>query len=577
MSRSEDYLDNLLTSVTDTLNEFDNDFEQNRESLKESYQTQNDLPSKTQSALDEIREENFLREFEDEINRGKTDDDFLAEFERELNGESGSELNHAADRDGTDSFSVPEDNPDLPDADLEDFFKEDAADSGMDAFQQQEDDFMQDSATMAMPQEEPATVAFDQEPQTVSMEPDMGEDVFSQMANEQDKSMEAPKGMEGLEDIFGDFGDADTILQELEEGITQPSDDSTAMAESQPDVDDSLTEILNGSDEEALSEIDKLLDADGDDDSTQKMDAQDDPLPMGPDFSFDESSLDGEDASDQKKKERNKNGLFGKISRMLFGTPAELDPEAAAEYEAAKAAMGQKEEQDQKALKEKKKQEKELKKQQKKEAAEQKKQEKEAAKAEKAAKKAAKPKKEKKPKQKNKMPKEPPLPKVPVAMMWILALSLLVLVFLGTSFVGYAVPVKESREAFENGDYVTAYRKLQGIKIRKNDKELMHAASTLAGVQTEMEAYTALMEQKQYEMALDCLVRGYNRCNLHSADAEEWNVADEMTDMQEKFDLLLKEQFDVSKHKAKKLYKIKKRSEYTLELQKILDNLGLEY
>ena len=42
MSRSEDYLDNLLTSVTDRLNEFDDDFEQNRESFKESYQTQND-------------------------------------------------------------------------------------------------------------------------------------------------------------------------------------------------------------------------------------------------------------------------------------------------------------------------------------------------------------------------------------------------------------------------------------------------------------------------------------------------------------------------------------------------------
>ena len=87
MSRSEDYLDNLLTSVTDRLNEFDDDFEQNRESFKESYQTQNDLPSKTQSALDEIREENFLREFEDELNKGRADEDFLAEFERELNGE----------------------------------------------------------------------------------------------------------------------------------------------------------------------------------------------------------------------------------------------------------------------------------------------------------------------------------------------------------------------------------------------------------------------------------------------------------------------------------------------------------
>ena len=211
---------------------------------------------------------------------------------------------------------------------------------------------------------------------------------------------------------------------------------------------------------------------------------------------------------------------------MLFGTPAELDPEAAAEYEAAKAALGKNEETDPKVLKEKKKQEKELKKQQKKEAAEQKKQEKDAAKAEKAAKKAAKPKKEKKPKQKNKMPKEPPLPKVPVMMMWILALSLLALVFLGTSLVGYSLPVKESREAFESGDYVTAYRKLQGMKVRKNDKELLKASSTLAGIQTELDAYTALMEQKQYEMALDCLVRGFNRCNLHSADAEEWNFGE---------------------------------------------------
>ncbi len=443
-----------------------------------------------------------------------------------------------------------------------------------------EDLFREDSETIAMP-DEPATAAFDQEPQTVSLEtpePDMGEDVFSQMANEQDKSMEAPKGMEGLEDIFGEFGDADSILQELENGITQPADDSSAaQQETQSSMGESLTEILNESDEEALSEIDKLLNTEEQDGNTQAMDAEADPLPMGPDFSFDESSLGEEDGGEKKKKERNKNGFFGKISRMLFGTPAELDPEAAAEYEAAKAALGKNEETDPKVLKEKKKQEKELKKQQKKEAAEQKKQEKDAAKAEKAAKKAAKPKKEKKPKQKNKMPKEPPLPKVPVMMMWILALSLLVLVFLGTSLVGYSLPVKESREAFESGDYVTAYRKLQGMKVRKNDKELLKASSTLAGIQTELDAYTALMEQKQYEMALDCLVRGYNRCNLHSADAEEWNVADKLTDLQDKFDLLLKEQFDVSKRKAKKLYQIKKRSDYTMELHKILDQLGLEY
>lgn len=629
MSRSEDYLDNLLTSVTDKLNEFDDDFEQNRESFKESYQTQNDLPSKTQSALDEIREENFLREFEDELNKGSEDEDFLAEFERELNGEdmgpsredtSGLDLldglvnemdshenngNSSRQPDTDRTVAMPQD--DSMDADLEEFFRNDpqagasaapAADA-LDPFEDMrtmeqpaapessgqgplEPDFLSDEDLTAMfsaqddPEpptaafdEEPATEAFADEPETVAMDtqsPDIG-------VKEQEKSMEAPKGMEGLEDIFGDIlgDDADSILNELENGGTVPHDtEGTQQAE--PILDERLKDILDGSDDEALSEIDQLLASDHGDETQDN----EGPLAMGPDFSYDEAALGESDAGDKKKKEKNKNGLFGKLSRILFGTPAELDPEAAAEYEAAKAAMKQKEE-DPQAVKERKKQEKEQKKQQKKEEAEKKKQEKEAAKAEKAAKKAAKPKKEKKPKPKSQVPKEPPLPKVPVMMMWILALSLMVLVFLGTYLAGYSTPVKASKEAFEKGDYVTAYTKLQGMKVREADQSLLNASAALAGIQAQMDAYTALMEQKQYEMALDALVRGYGRCLLNSADAEEWGVSDELKKMEDQFDLLLKEQFDVTKHRAKKLYNMKKRSDYTLALHEILDKLGMEH
>ena len=254
-------------------------------------------------------------------------------------------------------------------------------------------------------------------------------------------------------------------------------------------------------------------------------------IPSGPDFSFEESVIDTGDSDKKRKKEKNPNSPFAKLSRMLFGTPEELNPEAAAEYEAAKAAMGNKEELDPKARKEKKKQEKELKKQQKQEEAEKKKQEKEAAKAEKAAKKAAKPKKEKKPKKKDAMPKEPPLPKVPVMMMWGIALSMLVLIILGTVLLGYSIPVSESKEAFDKGDYVTAYAKLKSIEVKPEDEELLHAATALASVQTELDAYTALMELKQYEMALDSLIRGYGRCAIHSADAEEWGVSSQLTEM----------------------------------------------
>lgn len=619
MSRSEDYLDNLLTSVTDRLNEFDDDFEQNRESFKESYQTQNDLPSKTQSALDEIREENFLREFEDELNKGRADEDFLAEFERELNGEDVqpaaqeepemdlldelfSQMNEEKD-DQTIEMPQPDQTDADPFADMRTMEPDEAASSSDE--HTLEPDFLSDEDLTSMlkePEEEPAVPdltsmlkepeeepaipdfsGFDDEPATAAM--DSGDDEATTALNdeepqtvamdtqEQEKSMEAPKGMEGLEDIFGDIlgDDADSLINELENGTLSEDADRTQQ-NTEPILDDRLKDILDGSDEDALSEIDQLLDADSDSGTQEK----EDPLAMAPDFSYEESSLGDGETGEKKKREKNKNGLFGKISRMLFGTPAELDPEAAAEYEAAKAAMKQTEE-DPKAVKERKKQEKEQKKQQKKEEAEKKKQEKDAAKAEKAAKKAAKPKKEKKPKQKKQVPKEPPLPKVPVMMMWILALSLMVLVFLGTFLIGYSTPVKASKEAFEKGDYVTAYEKLQGIKVRAADKDLLKASSALAGIQAQLDAYIALMEQKQYEMALDALIRGYGRCLLNSADAEEWGVLDELEKMQDQFDLLLKEQFDVTKHRAKKLYNINKRSEYTLALHEILDKLGMEH
>ena len=160
-------------------------------------------------------------------------------------------------------------------------------------------------------------------------------------------------------------------------------------------------------------------------------------------------------------------------------------------------------------------------------------------------------------------------------MMWTLALSMLVLILLTSSLLGYSVPVNAAKEAFEKEDYVTAYAKLKGMKIKKADRELYESASTLAGIQTQLNAYQSLMENKQYEMALDALIRGAGRCQLHSADAQEWGVSGQLEELETQILQLLKEQFDVSKRRAKLLYKISKRSDYTLELHDILSKLGL--
>ena len=65
MRNNEDYLDNLLNNVTKKLSEFDEDFAQKKQT-SDAYMTKKNLPPKTMTALETVRENQFLREFEDE-------------------------------------------------------------------------------------------------------------------------------------------------------------------------------------------------------------------------------------------------------------------------------------------------------------------------------------------------------------------------------------------------------------------------------------------------------------------------------------------------------------------------------
>ena len=82
MGNNEDYLDSLLNNVTKKLSEYDEDFEQKKETA-DAYMTKRNLPPKTMKALETVRENQFLREFEKELKQENVDD-FLAAFEAEL-------------------------------------------------------------------------------------------------------------------------------------------------------------------------------------------------------------------------------------------------------------------------------------------------------------------------------------------------------------------------------------------------------------------------------------------------------------------------------------------------------------
>ena len=162
-------------------------------------------------------------------------------------------------------------------------------------------------------------------------------------------------------------------------------------------------------------------------------------------------------------------------------------------------------------------------------------------------------------------------------MIMIIAISLFVLIFLGTNLIGYSNMVQAAREDFDKGNYVEAYAYMAGADIKEADKELFDSAKALASVQQELNAYYALMNVKKYDLALDALIRGRGHVDVVAATAEEWNFGTQLYNLRDQIDKQLMDQFNVTPEVAREAYDIESREDYSLMLHGILQGLGLPY
>lgn len=373
-------------------------------------------------------------------------------------------------------------------------------------------------------------------------------------------------------------------VEDKVEEIEEP--DTIAEEENQEEDDESkgLMELLSeiSDEDEELSDIGKMLKADDEklDIEEPEMDELSDDLDLSEGLEVvGEEEIELEEKKGKKKKkeskrkkkdktevgeEGEKSGFFAKLGLLLFGEEEkELTPE---EQEARKA--------EEKLAKAEKKAEKEQKKQEKKALKEQKAKEKQ-------EQKDKQPKKEKKPKEpKEKKPKEvdntPPLPKVPVVLISVMAASLAVLIFLGTNVLGYASVISQAKDSYKNKDYLSAFTTLNGTTVKEKDMELYQKSALMSYLQSEYDGYNTYMSINDYEGALDCLIRGIGRYDLHIGEAEEYGIEQEYNELETSIEQALKDQFNVKADKARELYSIKKRREYTQEIKTILKKLGLE-
>ncbi|MCI8300479.1 MAG: hypothetical protein HFI69_09025 [Lachnospiraceae bacterium] len=301
---------------------------------------------------------------------------------------------------------------------------------------------------------------------------------------------------------------------------------------------------------------------------------------LGLDLEEEDDSQKQEPAKKKKDKKKNKKasadeeesgeklGFFKRLSKLLFDGEelielSEEETKKLKEEESKKAAEAAE-------AKERKKQEQQEKKEQKKQENAEKKAQKEAKKQEKAKKKQEK-------KETMVIEKTKPLPKGPVFLIIMLGLSLVLLINLLTSQTGYSLSIAQAKEYYEQGDYVEAYRCFdQGSKVRKADEELYHKARLTAYLQQPLNSYQVYRKQKMHQEALSALILGVGRYDKNSYEAAASGAAVEYDNMLAKIEKALKKKYKMSLDQARELYTIREKEEYTLELYRIVEELGLE-
>lgn len=295
-----------------------------------------------------------------------------------------------------------------------------------------------------------------------------------------------------------------------------------------------------------------------------------------------EASADKKKKREKKKKEKNPEGkgFWAKLGTILFGEDEE--EEAGVKQEAAEivteAAVGNSEEFSDETLdlfkdftvtsdepaaepekpedKKKEKKKKEKKKKEKKE-------------------KKPKPKKEKKPKKPKEPDNTPPLPKKPVALIFVMAASFVALILIGTELSGYSNALENAKNAYAKQNYTEAYTYVSGLEIKEEDAALYEKYQTMAVAAGELEAYEALMNGEFYDMALDCLIRTVGRCEKYKEEAQNYGCVNELNALRTEAEAKLSEHFSLNSEQALALYNYRDRSDYSKALNEILKEFSL--
>lgn len=553
MNEREDYLDRLLRGVED--------------SPEDIQETEEDFLEEFNNSFSEDDENDFLMEFEK--SRNKPEEDFAEDRSMDFDMEDIDHIvnnvkqNTMDEPEEMDAFGAPDDFGNLDTfGDFDTFGGED------------EPGEVDTLGEGDLPIEESLQNFSDEESNLDEISTDFGDGEQDFMINTMDEGNDESFGMEPLDDM----------IPEMEEDMAAAPDNEAPKEGDMPmdEMESMAMELSREIDGLGLDEMEEGREAGKK--NTEEQEKLDEVL----------SEEDEEPGKGKKKKKGKKGekgekgdekpGFFKRLSLALFGEEevevseedkipeiGDIENISDENIDILRELEGKKgkQEDDAKARKAQKKKEKAEKKAQKKKEREEKK-------AQKAQEKAAKPKKEKKPKEPKTVIKTKPLPKKPVFLIMLVGVSLVILINLITTQVGYTIDVANAKKYYEQGDYVEAYTCFtQGARVKAADEELYNKAKYTAYVQQQFRNYYMYREQNMHPEALNALICGLGRYDKNVSDAVKAGATAEYDKMLMDLEKLLSENYSMTLEQARTLYAIHEKEDYTYALYDVIDSLGL--
>ncbi len=293
-----------------------------------------------------------------------------------------------------------------------------------------------------------------------------------------------------------------------------------------------------------------------------------DELASIPDRSSGGESSDEDEPKGKNKKEKKekKEGFFARLIKALTREDEEPDGEGLAsltdenqqvlnelgeEGAPAKGGKKKKEKKEKKPKKEKPKKEKPPK-----------------------EKKPPKPKKEKKPKP----PKDPGVPEKAispkkVALAFIFAVSLGVLVCIPAVVLPNRIASQRAASAYTHKEYTTAYKMLYGKEKNEDETIIYEQSRVLAWAQRYLDGYENYTAMNMKEEALDMLLMAMRNQEDLLEEAEKYSVATEVNSVYDSIVSLLSEGYGLTEADIAEINSIKKDRDYTIRLMEIVGTI----